>query len=510
MKSLSNLDLALVVGYLVAIAAFGSSFYRRRATPRDYFLGGRSMPWVAAGISIVAANLSAITVMGVPAWSYRYNFELFLLTFGPLLAAPIVIKVFVPFYSKLRLFTAYEYLEKRFNLAVRALASGQFQILRGCHVAIALYAPALVISQVTSLPTRECVVFIGIFTTLYTTLGGMKGVIWTDVIQFVTVACSLLLMIWVALTSSGSSLLSAFHLALATGHLKMVDLTFNPSSVTAFWPCIIGGATLSLSELATDQAALQRLFTTKSAEDCKQSIILQAFLVLPVGFVLYLMGTALFVFYHAHPAHMAGLRSEDDILPFFAIRELGPGLSGLVIAAIFAASMAVVSAGINSLTTATTVDIYHRILAPDASPERCTQIGRLGTILWGMTTTALALYANRLGEIAVAYIKVQGFIAGPMLGIFLLGILSGRSTSGGALIGAGFGTTAVTFISFSTHVSFLYDAPIGLVTTLISGYAASLFMKPSAPQLIEEYVLRRKPVEPVAPIMIRPDDGMKI
>jgi solute:Na+ symporter, SSS family len=487
--SLSFLDLSIIAAYLVAIALFGGSFYRRRTTARDYFLGGRSMPWVAAGISIVAADLSAITVLGMPAWSYRHDLEFYMLTLGTPLAAPIVIRVFIPFYTKLNLYTAYEYLEKRFNLTVRVVTSGLFQILRGCHVAVAMYAPSLVINQVTGIPTRRCVIFMGLFTTVYTTLGGIRGVIWTDVVQFATVTGSLVLMIYVALSGVGGSLGVAYHTALASGHLHLLNFSLDPSATTAFWPCILGGTVISLSAVTTDQAILQRLFTTKSARDCRQSVILQSILVLPIAFVLYIMGTALFVFYHSNPSHLSGLKTEDAILPFFAIRELHSGFAGLVIAAIFAASMAVISAGINSLTTATTIDFYQRLLRPDASPERCAHVGRLGTICWGLAATAFALYANRLGELVTAYIRVQGFIAGPMLGIFLLGVLTRRSVAAGALLGAGAATGVVVLVSFRTSWSFLYDAPIGLAVTLVCGYATSLFLAPPEPHSIRGLVI---------------------
>jgi len=152
MKGFAFLDYLVVIGYLCAIAAFGSSFYRRKTTPEEYFLGGRSMSWLPAGISIIAADLSAITIMGTPAWNYKHNLELVWAAFGYPLMAPLVIFVFVPFYSKLNLYTAYEYLERRFSLNVRLLTSLLFHILRGMHVALVIYAPSLVINMVTDCP----------------------------------------------------------------------------------------------------------------------------------------------------------------------------------------------------------------------------------------------------------------------------------------------------------------------------------------------------------------------
>ncbi|HEV2275565.1 MAG TPA: hypothetical protein VGR96_15445, partial [Acidobacteriaceae bacterium] len=244
--------------YLVAIAAFGSSFYRRRTTAREYFLGGKSMGWLPIGISIVAADLSAISVMGTPAWVYKNNLTLLWVTVGYPLVAPIVILVFVPFYSRLNLYTAYEYLERRFNLPVRSVASGFFQLLRSWHVAVAIYGPALVIHMVSHLSIAECVLTMGLFTTFYTTLGGMKAVIWTDVIQFTTVIAGAICIVVMAIHGVPGGLHSAYLAAHSAERLRLFDLSFNPDRTTTLWACLIGGAFLSLGPLTTDQAILQR------------------------------------------------------------------------------------------------------------------------------------------------------------------------------------------------------------------------------------------------------------
>lgn len=473
MKGFSSLDYAVVLLYLVAVAGFGSSFYRRKSTATEYFLGGRSMPWLAAGISIIAADLSAITVMGTPAWAYKHNLELFWATTYPLVA-PIVLLVFVPFYASLNLYTAYEYLERRFNLTVRVLASTLFHVLRAMHVSIALYAPSLVISLVTGLPVWQCVLLMGSITTFYTTLGGIRAVIWTDVIQFTTVMAGLVAILWTSLGRLDVSLEAAYRTASEAGRLKLLNLSTDPSELTSLWACLIGGAVLCLAPLTTDQAVLQRLFTTRSVRDCRQSVILQSIVVMPVTMLLFVVGTALFVFYQYNPSRLAGLNSEDAILPFFAVHELPSGASGLIIASIFAASMAVMSAGINALTTATTVDFYQRLFRPHETGEHYAVVGRVGTVVWGTLVTGLALFADRLGELALAYNRVSSFISGPLLGVFMLAALTMRTTAVGAIAGAAAGMVSVSFVMFHTTWSFFYTAPIGLAATMAIGYAVSL------------------------------------
>jgi SSS family transporter len=488
-KGFEAIDYAAVIAYLLGIAAIGSSFYRRRSTARDYFLGGRVMSWLPVGISIIAADLSAISVMGVPAWGYTHNLELAWLSIGYILMAPIVILVFLPFYTKLNLFTAYEYLEKRFDLNVRLVTSVLFQFLRGTHVAIAIYAPSLVINFVTGLPVWECIIFMGLFTTFYTALGGMKAVIWTDVIQFCMVTLGIGLVFYTAITHAHGGVRVLYETALEAGRLKFLNFSTDPKDLTSFWAIIIGGAIIALAPMTTDQVILQRLFTTKSYEESRRSIILQAIVVVPVTLLLQLTGTAIFVFYRSHPARLAGLTSEDAVMPFFAVHELPHGVSGLIIAAIFAASMAVMSAGINALTTATTVDIYQRLFRPHETPQHYAVVGRIGTVAWGLVATFLALFAKYLGELVNSYNRIASFISGIVLGIFLLAVLSKRATGTGSLIGAVAGFCVVSWVEFRTQWSFFYQGAIGLVVTFVMGYVASLAMQPPPPERIKGLVM---------------------
>jgi len=489
LKEMTALDYVVVFCYLVGIAAFGSSFYRRKSTANEYFLGGRSMPWLSVGISIVAADLSAISVMGLPAWGYKHNLELLWIAVGYPLVAPVVILVFVPFYVKLNLYTAYEYLERRFSLSVRLIASFLFQILRGTHVAIALYAPSLIINFVTGLPVWQCILLMGLFTTIYTSLGGMKAVIWTDVIQFCMVMSSILLVFCTAIGHVKGGIIAAYYAAMQAGRLRLFNFSTDPTELTSFWACIIGGSLLSLAPLATDQAILQRLFTTRSVKECTQSVILQSVLVTPINLLLYLAGTALFSFYHFHPAHLAGLNTSDAIMPFFAVRELPSGVSGLIVASIFAASMAVMSAGINALTTATTVDYYQRLFRPHETPQHYASIGRVGTLCWGLAATLFATSAKDFGELAIGYTKVSSFISGPLLGIFLLGTLTKRTTAGGTLIGMGIGIAAVCLVTFHSRWCLLHIRAIGAATTIFAGYLASLFMATPSSEKTRGYVV---------------------
>lgn len=485
MKGFGTADYVVVVLYLVLIVAIGSSFYRRKTTAREYFLGGRSTSWIPAGISILAADLSAITLMGAPAWAFQHNLELTFSCAGCPLTAPFIILIFVPFYTRLNIYTAYEYLERRFNLPVRLLVSIAFHLLRCVHLSLVIYAPALVISIVTGLPVWRCIICMGLFTTAYTTLGGIQAVIWTDVIQFSAVMSGIFVVCWKALRGIHGGIAAAAQIAEAGGRLRLFNFSTQPTELTSIWACVIGGAVLCMAPMTTDQAVLQRLLTTRSEKDCRQSVLLRSILLVPVSLLLYFTGTLLYAFYTQHPDHLRNLGVVDAVMPLFAVRELAQGLSGLVIAAILAASMGVMSASINSLTTATTVDFYQRLFRKHESSQHYAFVGRIGTLGWGFVVTGLALFADRLGQLAVAYDRVASVLVGPMLGIFLLAALTLRTTSAGSLLGAAIALVTVVTVMLRLNWGFFYLGPLGVAVTCVAGYLASLPMaRPAAEQTL--------------------------
>jgi SSS family transporter len=467
-------DWSVAVGYVVVVTAIGSLFYRKRSSDSEYFLGGRKMKVIPVAISLVAADLSAISTMGVPAWGYDHDLELLLSSAVYLLAAPIVMYVFLPFYSRFNFYTGYQYLERRFNLNVRLLGSALFLLARGSHVAIVIYAPSIVLSLLTGIPLKGSILLIGAFTTLYTTLGGMKAVIWTDVMQFSVLVTGMATVFWVAISRVPGGIGTVFHIASAGGRFHVFNFSLNPNELTTVWAMVLGGGTMVLSTLGTDQAFLQRYFTTRSLANGRKSVLLDALIVVPVAAMLFLLGTVLFVYYGFYPTHLAGLPMKDAILPFFVIHEVSGVLSGLIMASIFAASMAVMSAGINSLATVTTIDFYHRLLHHNDSDAGNVLIGRISTAGWGALATAAALFANRLGPLANAFNLVNCFLCGPILGIFLLGMLTLRAKSNATLAGGAAGLIVVSLTAYKSNISFFYFAAIGFLVTFIVGYLLSL------------------------------------
>jgi sodium-coupled monocarboxylate transporter 8/12 len=473
MKLFTPEDWLILGGYIVAICVMGSLFYRKKTTAGEFFLGGRRMKTIPVAISLVAADMSAVSYMGAASWTYQHNLELIWSSWTYLLVAPVVMFLFMPFYSRFKFYTAYEYLEQRFDLKTRLLGSSLFLLMRGSHVAIVIYAPSLILSLITGLPLTGSVLVMGLCTTLYTALGGMKAVIWTDVMQFSILITGILAVAWLSIAHVPGGIHTIWHVAAGAGRLHLFNFSGDITQVTTFWATAIGGGFMALSTLGTDQAYLQRYFTTGSLKEGQRSILLDAIIIVPVSLLLYAVGPILYTFYHFNPDALHGLPVMDAILPYFVLTQLGGWLSGLVIASIFAASMAVMSAGINALTTATTVDFYKRLVRPNCSDAETVLAGRIGTVLWGMAATLAALFVGRLGPIINAFNMINSFLGGPILGIFLLGMLTKRVRGSAAITGAIAGLVSVSLLALQTEVAFFYYAIVGTVVTFGVGWLLS-------------------------------------
>ena len=473
MQGFTALDNAVLVLYIVLVVGMGSFFFRGQRNTEDYFLAGRRMPWVAVGVSIFATLFSAISLLGSPGWVYENDVTLGLTFLTIPLCTPIVLWVFLPFYHRLRVFTAYEYLERRFNPSVRLASSLLFLLLRGSYLAVVIYAPSLVLSTVTGLELKWTIFIVGGLATLYTLLGGMKAVIWTDVVQAAVLFGGLILVTIILVLRVEGGMGEIVAAASAGGPFR-VQLGWGTWAEVTLWAVLINGFFIHLSMYGADQMTLQRYLTTPTLRAGRNSMLLNAIVVTPAAALLLFVGGALFVFYQQYPDRLADGLKGDAVLPHFVIHELPAGVSGVFIAAMFAAAMSTIDSAINSLSTSSMKDLYQRFLSPQAEERTYLNLSRLFTVFWGGTATFFALYIENFPNILAASKTLAGFFTGSMLGIFMLGALTTRTTPAGALIGAVAGFVAVTSAAQWTSMSFLWYAPLGSVVTLASGYLVSL------------------------------------
>jgi SSS family transporter len=477
--------------YMAASVFLGLSFAKKQKNLAGYFLAERSAPWWAVGISVLACDFSAISFIGAPAWSYNNDLRFPMVIFMCPLVAVVVAYLFIPFLVQLKVYSIYEYLEHRFGLRCRLFASTCFMLLRAAHIAVAVYAVSLVLQKIVDLPVMVCILIIGSLTTLYTVLGGMKAVLWTDVMQFFVMVASIATMAGVVLWTFRGDAGEIWRVAAAAGHTKIVSAPlefWKPGfwMEMTLWGVLVTAVFGRLGSYGSDQVLVQRYLAAGSARKMAKSLIFCGLLTLPVGGTLYLLGLGFFAFYH-RPENAALFTSlgtlvaethdQNMVLPHFVRYVLPSGVAGLVFAGLFAATMSVFSSGLNSLSTVTCIDFVKRLRRPGDGEVTLRHARRI-TLAWGVAVTAgsLCVYVVH-GDMLMRTIEsIIGFFSGPVLGMFLLGILTRRANSFGAILGAlaGFATTL-----FLRHrVEFIWYAAAGCVPTVIIGYLISMFAPP--------------------------------
>jgi len=481
------LDYGVFGAYLLLTLAIGTWFIKGQRNLEEYFLAGRSIGSVIVAMTILASLFSGISFLAAPSEGFANGPIYFLVNLGFFIATPITTLIFLPFYYNARFFTAYQYLEERFSVHLRTLASASFIIRVLLWLAAATYAPALALEQATGMPLWFTILCTGLLTTIYTTFGGMRAVIWTDVMQLVVLFTGQLAIVLIAVTRVPGGWGQVLAYGQQSGRLEL-SLSPDPTVRLTLWGLIIGGAFMHLVQMATDQVSVQRYLSASSLKVAQRGLWLKLWLVLPVTAVFYGTGLVLYAFYQVHgdPVAAGKIARADQILPHFVVTQLPHGLPGLFIAAIFAASMSTISAGINSLTSASLVDFYQRLWRrPDLTEKTQLRIARWLTLIYGLVVVALAFLVQRLGTLLEATNKVIGLIGGPLIGIFLLGLLTRRATARGALIGWISGLIFTIWVCFGTQISFLWYAMAGSLSTLIIGYAASRFDRAPTPQQLK-------------------------
>jgi SSS family transporter len=469
-------DFLVIALYLCGITVIALRFYKKGAGLQEYLLGSKAMGWLPVALSILAADTSAVTYLGQPAWVFGHDMKLNQIILCYMIAIPIVIWFFLPVYSRQQLYTAYQYLETRFGLPTRLLASALFLFLRGAHAAIIIYVPALIMSELTGSPFAVTVLIIGLLTTFYTMLGGIKAVIWTDAIQVATVFLGFTIVAVSAVHRLPGGLGEVVAIGMSNHKFALFDWSTHFERVDNSWAMALGGTILFVQSMCADQAVLQKYLTTKSERETSKSLLSYGVAIILISTLLSLLGVVLFAFSTAHPAWKAGLKNSDALVPYYVATILPHGLVGLVMASIFAGSMSTVSASLNSLATSSVVDIYRRVVRTGLADVHYTFASRCATCFWGMAATVGALFASRLGPLVTAFAKVQSELGGVLLGLFLLAFFK-RATGPGAIAGAVLGFAVVVYVSVTTGISvFLYCA-VGCASTVAAGWICSSLIR---------------------------------
>lgn len=479
-----HVDLAIVVAYLIGITALGAYFRQRQRTIHDYFLGGGTTAWWAISLSIVATETSTLTIIGTPALAYGGNLAFLQLVLGYILARFVISFLLLPQYFRGQLYTAYQYIEQRFGLLTRRLAAGLFLVTRALADGVRIWAIALVVQlvlpRVLELFTGEhlgvaeltAVLVVMGLTLVYTFLGGMKAVIWTDVLQFgiyvgggAMALGSLLGQIpggWAAVES------------VAAQKFTLLDFSFSWQENYTFWAGLLGGTFLTLASHGTDQLMVQRLLAARNLRDSRLALIVSGFIVF-LQFLLFLViGVLLYAYDHLVPSP-ATFDNPDKIFPAFMVNNLPTGLSGLMVAGVLAAAMSTSSATLNSLAASTVVDFYQPLRRRAENPAELLRRSRWVTVVWGGVLIGLAMLAREWGPVLEAGLTIASITYGALLGLFLLGRLAPRATPRGAAVAMLVGLTVMLYVKFFTALAWTWYVLVGTLITFLVGILVSRF-----------------------------------
>jgi SSS family transporter len=495
--SLHPLDIVIIVLYLAMLGAVGVYFSRRQKSLDEYFLAKQSMAWLPVGLSLMAALDSAIDYLMQPSATIRYGLFLLIGTSSWFFLYPWVSKVTLPFYRRLNYFTAYEYLEARFDVRVRALAAVIFIVWRLGWMATAIYVPSLAISTATGdrIPVTYLVLGLGVIVTAYTALGGIEAVIWNDVAQFCVRFGGLAAVVAIAAGSVTGGFSRIWEIASAAGKtsaIAPVDVSsvqaffFQPLNVVAIMFSMVVGR---MASYTSDQIMVQRLQTTRSVKDARHAFIVNAAGDAIWMFALSFVGLALFAFFQTRP--LPREFETDKILPYFMSLTFPPGIVGLVIASIMAASLSSVDSAINSCTSVLVIDIYNRMVRgketarSSASDAREVFVSRIATAGFGVLGTVLAMNVSKIGSLLEIANKLINAFAGPLFGIYILAMFSRRATSTAALVAGVAGSLTSYYVAYMSRIGFMWPSTLGFAATLAVGWVWSLVVRgrPSAAAL---------------------------
>lgn len=474
----SPLNFIILFCYLALMLAVGAMLAGKQKNTEDFFLAGRRMPWMVVAMSMYASLTSAVTYMGLPAMAYSENIAMIVVCVISPLVAPFLIWIFYPFYQRLRVTTSYEYIGMRFGSNARYATSGLFIVARLGWLGTVVYAPAVALSVVTGLPLWATIVLMGCISTAYTVLGGVAADIWSDVLQFVIMVVGAG---WLAVTlirSVPDGAAGILNLARETGHLHVMDWRFDLFKMSGLVVAVAFFFQL-MQDYGTDQTTVQRLMATPTLRGIAKAIVFNAatdFLL--IGTLLF-VGIGMFAFYHHHPGLLPADLQSDRVLPYYIIHALPNGVSGLLITAVFAAAMSSMDSGISSLATVTVNDFVRPLRKRGGHTEKHDlRLARVLTLVFGLFATLTAFYVSTFNHIIEAYTTIISLFSGPVLALFLLGMLTRRGRFEGWLAGVAVSLPATLWLQYGVKAHWIYYFPFSFGIALAIGYAVSRFFPP--------------------------------
>ncbi|MHC9011682.1 sodium:solute symporter family transporter [Stenotrophomonas rhizophila] len=496
------LDWTVIGVYLLAMLGMGFYFYLKdqNASTADFFVGGRSIPFWAAGISLYATNTSSISFIAIPAKAFDTNWQYLTNNLIAVVGLMFVAVWIVPLLRRLDLMSVFSYLETRFHPAIRMLSSALCIVMQiGSRMSVILFLPALAISTITGVDVVWSIMLMGVFTIIYSTVGGSKAVIWTDVVQVIVMFGGALFAIGFIFLQTGGDMPQLLSAAAAEDKTKLFDFSFDLTKATV-WGFIFLVVFDVVLTFPKDQVLMQRTLSTRSDKEAGRSIWAFAAIMIPGGFVFYGIGTALWMYYRNNPERLNPLLPIDATFPLFIAAELPAGVTGLIIAGIFAAAMSTLSSIINSISTLVSVDFYQK-LVKDPNEKTAVRVAEWSGVGVGLIGIGIALVMSRydIHSLFDVSIELAGLLGGGFAGAYTLGMFTRRANAPGVAIGVA-GSILITLVCWSMDLvhPYFYLA-ISILLCIVIGYVASLFFPAPTRSLKGLTIYRDTPAEAAAP-----------
>ncbi|WP_138204825.1 sodium:solute symporter [Haloimpatiens lingqiaonensis] len=476
--SFQMLDYIVLVVYLLFVLYVGVRVAKKEMKGKEYFKGDGTIPWWVAAVSLFATMLSPISYLALAGRSFKTDWSAWVAQLGIFIAVPLTIKYFLPVYKKLDLDTAYEYLERRFNKSLRLVGSIMFIIYQVGRMSIIMYLPALALSIVTKININLLIVLMGVIAIVYSYVGGIKSVLWTDFIQGVVLSLgAVFVVVYMAFTIKGG-LGEVVRVGVADAKFLHLSQMLNLNIFKeGFFIVLIGAGLSTLSSYVSSQDMVQRYTTTTDLGEMKKMTYLNGALSIGIATVFFFIGTGLYVFYQQNPALLIS-KAEDQVFASYIVSQLPAGISGLLLAGVFAAGQSTLSTGLNSVATSWTLDI-HKLIKGDVNNDEATKLAKILSLVVGIVSIVVSIVLAH-SDLKSAYSWFNGFmglVLGVVGGLFGLGIFTKKANSKGAV--AGFIVAAVLTVAakYFTTVTFWMYSVISIVSCMLFGYIFSLIFK---------------------------------
>ncbi len=479
MQNLPFIDLAVIALYMLAMIGIGFYFSRRNKNSEQFTKASGRIPGWAIGLSIYATFLSSNTFLGVPGKAFGSNWNAFVFSLSMPLAAWVASKYFVPFYRSTGEISAYTHLEKRFGPWARTYAVVCFLLTQFARMGSIFFGIALSLQALTGFSMQSIMIVMGICIIIYTVLGGMEAVIWTEVAQGVIKTLGALLILFLVVKQLPGGFDTIMEIA-KTDHKMNLGSLSGDFTQSTFWVVLLYGFFINLNNFGMDQNYIQRYHTARNEKQAAKSVWLCVWIYVPASFLFFVIGTALYAFYQSQPGlidpvklqvaaerlHAATSSPEvqqlaarlqpsdygDKVLPFFMVNNIPTGLVGLIVSALLSAAMSTISSNMNASATVFTVDIYQKYIKPDMTDKKKLYLLHVSTVVFGVIglVTGLAMIGSK--SLLDIWWELSGIFAGGMLGLFLLGLISRKTKNAEAVIATVIGIILILWMTFSPRL----------------------------------------------------------